>query len=143
MWQNTAKKHATIPRSTAYIIQEPITWSMQLPYILALCRGVFTDRFIFRHILISTASMNALKYKGLSTLGAREPVPVYRHKMVLCSPCQTPFWNMCLAARTKQWTAWNLQKLCAHWDPAPTSVHPHHAPSVNTAWQLKISKRNT
>ena len=27
------------------------------------------------------------------------------------SPCQTPFWNMNWVARTKQWTARNLQKL--------------------------------
>ena len=27
------------------------------------------------------------------------------------SPCQTPFWNMNWLARTKQWTARNLQKL--------------------------------
>ena len=48
--------------------------------------------------------------------------------MVLCSyfesisPCQAPFWNMSLAARTKQWTARNLQKLCAHRNLAPTFV---------------------
>ena len=36
------------------------------------------------------------------------------------SPCQTPFWNMSLAVRTKQWTARNLQKLCADRDPVPT-----------------------
>ena len=49
-------------------------------------------------------------WKSLSTLGTREPVPGYRHKMALCSqfeypiwdcvhsysisPCQTPFWNL-------------------------------------------------
>ena len=52
------KKHAAIPRSTAYIIQEAITWSMQLPCILGLCHaflrtGLFLDTF-----LISTTSMN-------------------------------------------------------------------------------------
>ena len=36
------------------------------------------------------------------------------------SPCQTPFWNMSLAVTTKQWTARNLQKLCADRDPVPT-----------------------
>ena len=62
----------------------------------------------------------------------------YRHKMLLCShfgypiydcvhsysilPCQMPLWNMSLAARTKQWTARNLQKLCAHRDPVLTFV---------------------
>ena len=30
-------------------LQEPITWSEQLP--LGLCHGVFKDQFIFRHIL--------------------------------------------------------------------------------------------
>ena len=34
----------------------------------------------------------------------------------------TPFRNMSLAARTKQWTARNLQKLCARRDPVPTFV---------------------
>ena len=29
---------------------------------------------------------------------------------------------MSLAARTKQWTVRNLQKLCAHRDPVPTVV---------------------
>ena len=33
------------------------------------------------------------------------------HKVL--SPCQTPFSNMSLVARTKQWTAWNL-KNCVH-----------------------------
>ena len=62
----------------------------------------------------------------------------YRHKMLLCShfgypiydcvhsysilPCQMPLWNMSLAARTKQWTARNLQKLCVHRDPVLTFV---------------------
>ena len=73
---------------------------------------------------------------GLFTLGAWEPQPGYRHKMVLCShfeypiyatvyivtPCQTLYWNMSLAARTKQWTARNLQKLCAQRDPVPIFV---------------------
>ena len=65
-------------------------------------------------------------------------VPGYQHKMLLCShfeypiydcvhsysilPCQMPLWNMSLAARTKQWTARNLQKLCAHRYPVLTSV---------------------
>ena len=31
----------------------------------------------------------------------------------IVTPCQTRYWNMSLAARTKQWTARNLQKLCA------------------------------
>ena len=59
----------------------------------------------------------------LSTLGAREPVPGYRHKMVLCSHFEypicvcVPFSNMSLAPSTKQWIARNLQKLCAHRDP--------------------------
>ena len=36
------------------------------------------------------------------------------------SPCQMPFWNMCLEARTKQWAATELTKMlctrspCAH-----------------------------
>ena len=38
------------------------------------------------------------------------------------SPCQTPFWNMSLAPRTKQWTTRILQKLCAHRDSVPTFV---------------------
>ena len=33
-----------------------------------------------------------------------------------------PFWNMSLGVRTKQLTAWNLQKLCADRDPVPTFV---------------------
>ena len=53
-------------------------------------------------------------FEELSTLGVRERVAGYRHKMVLCphleylicnhvhsysiSPCQTPFWNTILAA---------------------------------------------
>ena len=66
----------------------------------------------------------------LCTLDAREPVPSYLHKMVLwsylecsiincahsyfISPCQTPFWNMSLAASTKPWTAPDLSKtVCA------------------------------
>ena len=93
----------------------------------------------------------------LFTLGAREPVPGYRH-IVLCShfeypilcqprsrptervgenpgnevdtvrlcrivtPCQARYWNMSLAARTKQWTARNLQKLCAQRVPVPIFV---------------------
>ena len=40
----------------------------------------------------------------------------------IVTPCQTRYWNMSLAARTKQWTAWNLQKLCAQRDPVPIFV---------------------
>ena len=78
----------------------------------------------------------------------------YRHKMVLCShlgyliydcvhiysilPCQMPLWNMSLAARTKQWTAPNLQKLCAHRDPVLTFVPKYKvtqalAPCLNSS----------
>ena len=34
----------------------------------------------------------------------------------IVTPCQTRYWNMSLAARTKQWTARNLKKLCAQRD---------------------------
>ena len=63
--------------------------------------------------------------KGLSTLGAREPVLRYRHKMVLCSHheypichyvhsysisrCQTPFLNMSLAEYTRRKVIWLVQ----------------------------------
>ena len=78
----------------------------------------------------------------------------YRHKMLLCShfeyliydcvhsysilPCQMPLWNMSLAARTKQWTAPNLQKLCVHRDPVLTSVPEYkvtqaQAPCLNSS----------
>ena len=40
----------------------------------------------------------------------------------IVTPCQTRYWNMSLAARTKQWTARNLQKLCAQRDPVPIFV---------------------
>ena len=33
-----------------------------------------------------------------------------------------PFWNIRLAARTKQLAVRNLQKLCAHRDPVSTFV---------------------
>ena len=32
-------------------------------------------------------------WKSLSTLGTREPVPGYRHKMVLCSQFEYPIWD--------------------------------------------------
>ena len=78
----------------------------------------------------------------------------YRHKMLLCShfeyliydcvhsysilPCQMPLWNMSLAARTKQWTAPNLQKLCVHRDLVLTSVPEYkvtqaQAPCLNSS----------
>ena len=40
----------------------------------------------------------------------------------IVTPCQTRYWNMSLAARTKQWTARNLQKLCAQRVPVPIFV---------------------
>ena len=40
----------------------------------------------------------------------------------IVTPCQTPYWNMSLAARTKQWTARNLKKLCAQRDLVPIFV---------------------
>ena len=61
----------------------------------------------------------------LCTLDAREQVPSYLHivlwsylerSIINCvhnyfiSPCQTPFWNMSLAASTKPWTAPDLLK---------------------------------
>ena len=47
---------------------------------------------------------------------------LYCATVYIVTPCQTLYWNMSLAARTKQWTARNLQKLCAKRDPVPTFV---------------------
>ena len=68
------------------------------------------DRFVWIEI--------GKKCWKLSTLSARDPVPGYRHKIMLCShlenpiciyvhsylisPCQTPLGNISLAASTKQ-----------------------------------------
>ena len=47
---------------------------------------------------------------------------LYCATVYIVTPCQTLYWNMSLAARTKQWTARNLQKLCAQRDPVPIFV---------------------
>ena len=53
-------------------------------------------------------------------------------------PCQMSLWNMSLAARTKQWAAGNLQKLCVHRDPVLTFVPEYkvtqaQAPCLNSS----------
>ena len=47
---------------------------------------------------------------------------LYCATVYIVTPCQTLYWNMSLAARTKEWIARNLQKLCAKRDPVPTFV---------------------
>ena len=90
------------------------------------------------------------QYRRVSTLGAREAVSEYRHKMVLCShleyppcdrvhsysisPCQRPFWNMTLAASTQQWTAPDLTKtVCTVRPRAHTSATRVPSPCPNSS----------
>ena len=55
---------------------------------------------------------------------------------------QTLFWNMSLAPRTKQWTAQNLQKLCAQEPGAHVCARVQGlapAPCPKSFWYLKIA----
>ena len=75
---------------------------------------VFSNKIQGIFTFIRILSVGLVDVKGLSTLGSKEPVSEYQHKMVLCSHLEYPIWYLSLlkafrytslAASTKQWTA--------------------------------------